>query len=73
MEAVLCTKENDILEFWNLRVQRTLMNPLLQSESPLCETKSELGFPMRNTEDGKPCAFPLGPPKAYGLEIEYVQ
>lgn len=52
MEAALCTKENDILEFWNLGVQRTFMNPLLQSESPLCETKSELGFPMRNTEDG---------------------
>lgn len=55
IEAALCPKENGILGFWNHRTDRPLMNPLihaqLQAESPFCETKSELGFPMRNAED----------------------
>lgn len=55
IEVALCPEEKGILEFWNHRIERPLMNPLihaqLQAESPFYETKSELGFPTRNAED----------------------
>lgn len=77
MRVALCPKENGILEFWNLKVKGAPRNPLvhaqLWSESLLCKTKSKLGFPMRNTENGKTCASPSGSPRACGLNVEYVQ